>query len=266
MIILATVNSEFGAPVFSGNITVYGDASGGKFTAYPALRRVGIGLAAIDNDGNKIWGISLNLPGKCETVPRGELFAIFYACHKAEPDTSLEFVTDNLGCYNSYQKGRTFAVLTNNGDLYQKIFDLIDQKSLTFTIRWMPSHLKPYDVRPMGVSYLDVIGNNFADEEAGTAAKSFCIELNASSQFFHWRNLAGKIQRRLVAILQELPDKKRIRKAKRLTTERMVLHLIMNPFFRFLAMYFLRLVTLSSVPGAITRAIGNRQIFEIGLC
>ena len=84
----------------------------------------------------------------------------------------IEFVTDNLGCHNSYHKGRAFAVLTNNGDLYRRIFELIDQKSLTFSIRWMPSHLKPYDVRPNGVSHLDVIGNNFADEEDGMAAKS----------------------------------------------------------------------------------------------
>ena len=89
--------------------------------------------------------------------PQRRVICNFYACHKAEPDTHLEFVTDNLGRYKSYQKGRAYAVLTNNGDLHRRIYDLIEQKSLNFSIRWMPSHLKPYDVRPFGVSHLDVM-------------------------------------------------------------------------------------------------------------
>ena len=87
-----------------------------------------------------------------------------------------------------------------------------------FHIRWMPSHLKPYDARPPGVSHLDIAGNNFADVEAGKAAKTFCVELNASSQFFHWRKLAGRIQRRMVAIIQNLPERKTEKQAESQTT------------------------------------------------
>ena len=175
-----------------------------RFTSYPALRRVGVGLAAIDSIGNLVWGLSLNLPGQCQTVPRGELFAIFYTVFKSEDNTNIEFITDNLGCYNTYNKGKSLAVLSNNGDLYRKIFNLLEQKNVSLIVRWMPSHLLPYDVRPPGVSDLDVIGNNFADKEAGKAAESYCVELNASSQFFHWRNLAGRVQRRMAAIIQNL--------------------------------------------------------------
>ena len=99
-------NASGTAPNFSGSITVYGDASGGKFTSFQALRRVGVGLAAIDNEGELVWAISMNLPGKCQTVPRGELFAIYYTVFKSADDTQIEFITDNLGCYNTYNKGK----------------------------------------------------------------------------------------------------------------------------------------------------------------
>ena len=150
--------------------------------------------------------------------------------------------------------------------MYRRIFDLIDQKSLTFSIRWMPSHLKPYDVRPNGVSHLDVIGNNFADEEAGMAAKSHCVELNASSQFFHWRNLAGKIQRRLVAILQDLPDRKKEKKGREAYDNEKGFANNYESFSLFRVMYFSKLAILSNVPGAITRAIGKLLTLEIGSC
>ena len=129
--VLVSTNPSGGSPVFSGDIVVYGDASGGKFTSYPALRRVGVGLAAIDSIGNLVWGLSLNLPGQCQTVPRGELFAIFYTVFKSEDNTNIEFITDNLGCYKTYNKGKSLAVLSNNGDLYRKIFNLLEQKNVS---------------------------------------------------------------------------------------------------------------------------------------
>ena len=76
----------------------------------------------------------------------------------------------------------------------------------------MPSHLKPGDPRPPGVSELDVIGNDFADIEAGTAAEKHKVDLNASSQHLYYRNLAGKVQRRMVAIIQNLPERKVLEK------------------------------------------------------
>ena len=83
-----------------------------------------------------------------------------------------------------------------------------NRKSFSFAIRWMPSHLQPYAVRPPGVSHLDVIGNNFADAEAFKAAKTYCVELNASSQFFHRKSPAGKTWRCVAAIIQDLLDRK----------------------------------------------------------
>ena len=76
--VCVTTNTSGSAPHLAGSITVYGDASGGKCTSYPALRRVGVGLAAIDDSGDLVWAISMSLPGQCKTVPRGGLFAIYY--------------------------------------------------------------------------------------------------------------------------------------------------------------------------------------------
>ena len=61
-------------------------------------------LAAIDPDGEFVWGISFNLPGK---PSRWELHAIVHTRRKAEDDSEIEFITDNLGCCNTY-----------NGDLF----------------------------------------------------------------------------------------------------------------------------------------------------
>ncbi len=93
------------------------------------------------------------------------------------------------------------------GVCFKQIFDFIEHRNLTVVLRWMPSHLKPYDVRPPDVSHLDVVGNHFEDIEAGNAADRYRVEVNAAFQFFHWRNLAMKVQRRMVAIVQNLSER-----------------------------------------------------------
>ena len=55
--------------------TYYGDASGGEYTSYKALRRMGVGLAKCSGSVFH-FGISSNLPGPVQTVARGETFAL----------------------------------------------------------------------------------------------------------------------------------------------------------------------------------------------
>ena len=93
--------------------------------------------------------------------------------------------------------------------------------------------------------------------EAGLAAATYCVELNASSQFFHWRNLAGKVQRRLAAIVQELPDRKKEKKCKEVYDKVKILQIITMHFSHFQVMFCLSVATGCDVPDAIIRATRN---------
>ena len=83
-------------------------------------------------------------------------------------------------------------------------------KNLTFTCRWMPSHMEQKGIeRPPDVSPNDVIGNNFADKQAELAAAYHVISLNASSVALWYGCLAHRIQRRNVCIMASLDARKR---------------------------------------------------------
>ena len=141
--VLFTVNSADSiSPVkVSSKITIYGDASGGAFTRLPLLRRIGVGLACIDQEGKLVWAMNFNLPGSTQTVARGELFALLRAAQLAEEDSEIDFVTDNQGNHKKFNGSRENALLSNNGDMFKLLFEEITVKNLTFTCRWMPSHI-----------------------------------------------------------------------------------------------------------------------------
>ena len=107
-------------------------------------------------------------------------------------------------------------MLTANGDLFKQIFLATRLNNISLTVRWMPSHTDETDELPAGVTRRDVVGNNFADIEAGKAALLHEVDLNASSIMLHYRALAGRIQRLIVAILQSLPQRKLFEKPLRI--------------------------------------------------
>ena len=55
-------------------------------------------------------------------------------------------------------------------DLYKELYQIIDDKTIELTVKWMPSRLKEGDPRPKGVSELGVIANDHADQLARKAA------------------------------------------------------------------------------------------------
>jgi len=197
--------------------TYYGDASGGEFTSYPELRRCGCGVAAIHPDGTLHYGASFSLPGEIQTVPRGELYALLFLVDRLAPLTEVDFVTDNEGVFNIYNKGPKASNNSANCDLYSELFKQILYKAIRLTVRWMPSHLKPTDVRPPGVSPLDVQGNAHADDLAGKAAKAACVPLHVSTPYLANVWLTKKIQYRLATILVHLPNREKAHRNKSAT-------------------------------------------------
>ena len=171
------------------------------------LRRIGCGVCQINSDNTRAWGHSFNLPGAVQSVPRGELFAVVYLLQRVPPYSQIEFVTDNLKVHDTYQKGREHAQTSVNSDLYKELFDLIDHHQLRFTLRWMPSHLKPEDPRPEGVTEADIVGNSFADVLAGEAAVRHQVPPNVSTPYIYYYSLTLKIQRRLIQIIIHMPSR-----------------------------------------------------------
>ena len=70
---------------FNGILYLFGDGSGGKFTADPRRRRVGAAFCAMIPDGEGGWsfhgGTVGGLAGR-QTVPRAELLAFALACER----------------------------------------------------------------------------------------------------------------------------------------------------------------------------------------
>ena len=63
-----------------------------------------------------------NLPGKAQTVARGELYALYIVVLHVESDTTVEFVTDNENVYKTYIAGPKNAKNSINCDLWGEIY------------------------------------------------------------------------------------------------------------------------------------------------
>ena len=171
----------------------YGDASGGEFTSYRPLRRCGCGVAVIDAQGDLLFGANFTLPGEVQTVPRAELFALVFLTRNMCALAEVEYITDNLGLYNTYHGGPVAGCARSNCDLYHELFKLTKDKAIRLRVRWMPSHLDHSWDLPVGVSHTDVKGNEQADILAGNAAKRACVPLHVSASYLHHVSIVRKI-------------------------------------------------------------------------
>ncbi len=171
-------------------------------------------MAAISSDASLLFGASFNLPGQVQTVPRGELYALVTLIDFVQPGSTIDYVTDNKGLYDTYQRGPQYALRTTNCDLYKEVYDVMYKKALLVEVRWVPSHLlqQPQKGVYNCMSNLDIQGNAQADELAGQAARKFTVPLNVSSKYLYYINLTKRIQLRLATILTNLPDRPKIRR------------------------------------------------------
>ncbi|MDP6586649.1 MAG: hypothetical protein QF535_18485 [Anaerolineales bacterium] len=197
-----------------GNGIYYGDASGGVYTQYPALRRIGVGLVSFKNGIFK-YGVHTNLPGQVQTVGRGECFALWMLVRALPNLADCEFVTDNYNVFKNYNKGPNHAANSADCDLYDKIFKIIELKQIHISVRWIPSHLKDgVKVRPDDVSDIDIAANDKADELAGEAAARCTIPQSIATNHIYYVHLVKNIQQRLTTILMCLPHRDAIKSCK----------------------------------------------------
>ena len=197
-----------------GSGTYYGDASGGEFTRYPDIRRVGVAFAQVSASGSLIFAAHFPLSGEFQTVARGELTAVVELIRLAQHGTDICFITDNKTVYNNHCAGRHVAALSSDCDLFYDLFQMLIRKSINLTLRWMPSHLNEpgcTKVRPADVSDVDILGNGFADKYAAEAALAHQVSLQTSTDVRYYYSLTNKIQRRLVTVMQNLPARSKYR-------------------------------------------------------
>ena len=78
-----------------------------------------------------------------------------------------------------------------NCDLCKTSFELVFQKAIILTVRWMPSHLLEFPPKGVysGVSLLDILGNARADTLPDNAAKAANVSLNVSAPVIYSPNL-----------------------------------------------------------------------------
>jgi len=198
--------------------TYYGDASGGKHTAFKDIRRVGVAVVKCDQPGCTSFGISSNLPGPVQSVGRGGLFALLLLVRHLDHKTQVEFVTDNLNVHNIYNAGARAAVNSANCDLYKEIYSWVSYKQIQLEVRWMPSHLGlgVDDERPSDVTHFDVLANDQADHHARKAADLAQVPDCIATDHIYYIDLITKIQKQLAVILMSLPQ----RQAKKVEKEK----------------------------------------------
>ena len=188
----------------------YGDASGGEYSAFPEIRRVGCRLVRVDDTGTLMFGAHFPLAGEIQTVPRGELYALVELIKQARPITDITYVTDNQWVSNSFNRGPKYACQCNSYDPLYSLFQITIDKAIKLTLRWMPSPLDLGKKKwPSDVTQLDVDGNKFADSFAGDAARLAEAPLEFRTDLVCHYKLVRRIQKRIRAIIQNLPPRQR---------------------------------------------------------
>ncbi len=127
----------------------------------------------------------------------------------AENMAEIDYVTDNLGLSNTFNKGPEAGYHSINADLFHQIFAYTLEKAIRLSVRWIPSHLLENPTK--GVfsckTHLDMVGNSRADILANQAALQACVPLNISAPILYYIALCKRIQHRLTTIICNLPNR-----------------------------------------------------------
>ena len=189
----------------------YTDGSGGEYSDIPALRRCAFGIAHLKPllppylDPNPVlFGAHGPLPGFTQTVPRSELFAVLVVIQKVAVRSIIVIVSDSAVTVDGFRSGRACCMSSPHSDLWEQVFDLIEQRHLGVTLLWVKSHwqLSMQDQYP--IHPVDLIGNSAADSLANHAAlQCQVIHHDAIDLKFHYA-LIRRIQARAIAVLSNV--------------------------------------------------------------
>ena len=192
----------------------FADCSGGQYTSIPLLRRCGVGICRLrdhiclegdDPEQPMHWGLFGPLPGTSHTVVRGELYAILVVVRLVVSSCTLTIASDSKVNIDLFYKGLAACLITNNADLWQELFSLIQAKELELRLRWVKGHCVSHEmIVKYKMTLYDIVGNLTADALAGRAAQLYepvpqdCIDI----QWYY--AIVRKIQSRAIAVLSSV--------------------------------------------------------------
>ena len=203
-----------------GSGVYFGDASGGVYTSYPTLRRVGVGIACFDEeDGAFQFEVRYPLPGEVQTVPRGETHVLVFLTSMLRENADVTLYTDNKPVHDIYNMGKETAFLQNNRDLWSEIFRQIGDKSIELKVFWIPSHMDSADKKlklekPRWMTQWHINGNNKADSLSLDAARVNQVPAELADPIINQITNLRLIQRRLVAIVCNSTHRKKHKQEK----------------------------------------------------
>ena len=187
----------------------FSDASGGKYSSVPALRRCGIGVASLDLhsnlDSSFLFGAYAPLVGVEQTVPRGELYGILLIVRFAADGAKLDIRSDSKTNVDLFYTTSSNTLASTNGDLWYELWQLINSKSLDVTLTWVKGHCESNHVAAQfSLSLHDIYGNACADRLADRAAQAYEIAPQDALDLLWFYGVARKIQARAICVLSSV--------------------------------------------------------------
>ena len=181
-------------------VRYYTDGSGGAMGSHPALRRCGVGLAVMGEDGQFLAGAYCALPGWEQTVPRAELMAVILALELASQCSPVHIVTDASTVSSGIDTRRKGG---GNWDLWSRVWQLTERKKLRLTVNKVTSHVLDGGVRPgrcVDGTIWDCVGNVYADAMAERGSAAAALPPAAVNTYCHTETLTARVQRRLATL------------------------------------------------------------------
>ena len=193
------------------------DASGGDHSAFKDIRRCGIGLAFLCQDEEAfcvlssdlfLWGAFAPLPGKLQTVPRAELYAILVVCQHVVREGHIVIVSDSKLNVDAFNKGEPFCMTAANCDLWREVFDCIEKRALSLQLLWSKGHADDLETFvSYNVTARNLLGNLCADALARRGAEGGQVSLQDAMDLKWHHALVKRIQARAVVILNTTQSK-----------------------------------------------------------
>ncbi|CAK0817692.1 unnamed protein product, partial [Prorocentrum cordatum] len=140
-------------------------------------------------------GAIATLPGRRQTVPRGEIFAFVLALEQLETD--IHYVTDNMPLLNGWNAQRWLHLGKGaNSDLWARIGrSLLAHPDRQVGVTWTPSHQED-EGEPM-ISHFLAAGNCCADRLASLGAEAAAASASRSTPHAdRWDVIASQVRRR----------------------------------------------------------------------
>ena len=190
------------------SIWAFGDASGGKESSDPRLRRIGWAYTTQSApaeatrprppmQGRAAAGAYGGLPGSKQTINRGDLQALLQLANDFEGD--IDYVTDSAYVCRGMERLATKRLPNSHKDLWRALRSLLRGRRVA--CHKVESHMDMARLHCLGAPFQWYLGNAEADALADLAANLVSLGLNHTRRVQAIDRMAFLIRARAVATL-----------------------------------------------------------------